>query len=132
MVPIQDIRMNRIHLNDTPPNIEHLYYSLNDFEAHSVLTCGGKGSSLAILNSSMQIFRNSLETSGNRINVIKMHNFLVPDAFCLSVSAFNLQLQKSENLQIAIKNIESMIYGADDSVTDATLKLLCEKYVFIC
>lgn len=81
-------------------------------EARSVLIAGGKGASLALL-SSVQIS-----------NVDEKYaEFVVPQGFVVSVSAFDLQVGRNANLQSLIKSVKDVAYG----IEDGKLQDICDR-----
>lgn len=82
-------------------------------EARSVSIAGGKGASLALLSSIK-------ESHFDEISV----NFLVPQGFIVSVSAFDLQVGRNSILDKLIKGVRGVAYGT----VDGKLQDVCERY----
>lgn len=80
-------------------------------EARSVLIAGGKGASLALLSS---IHSELVE---------KDVEFVVPQGFVVSVSAFDLQVGRNSNLEKLIKSVKDVAYG----IVEGNLLDVCER-----
>jgi len=57
---------------------------------------------------------------------LKCPDFIVPDGFVLSVSAFELQLETNPHLISVIRDVENIAHG----VVDGSLEDVCKKYDF--
>lgn len=90
-----------------------LTFMFSEIEARSVLISGGKGASLALLS--------SIQPSVNDVS----QEFVVPQGFIVSVSAFNLQVARNVNVANLIKGVKDVAYG----IVDGNLQDCCDRSV---
>ncbi len=76
------------------------------------MIAGGKGASLALLSS---INASNFDE--------KIEEFVVPQGFVVSVSAFNLQVARNSNLKKLITNVRDVAYGN----LDGQLQDYCDR-----
>lgn len=110
---IQDDRKFKTLINNnSKPERNKFAYTFDDNEASSLAISGGKGASLALLQSVSKKTVPSLE-------------FYVPPGFILSVSALDLQIQRNSILKDAIMAVKQSAF----SINSESLKKACNKYL---
>lgn len=98
-IPIQNDRKYKTLVHNTAiPERNTFAYTFDDIEASSLAISGGKGASLALLQS---VLKNNLFSL----------DYCVPAGFVLSVSAFDLQIQRYPDLKSAINAVKKAAYS---------------------